>query len=265
MSSEAIAEKYVTQDMLDAAISKVNQEISDLSNKVAEKIDAALHKSQEAIDEERRLREKAIEAIQEKTDKRLDAIDSKLGKLDDISSSLAGIQGSMSGWNQTLESIRNLHQQNMDLIGKAETRVDDMRDDVDELTQKQTQTSEKLGQLHKTVHGDTSEDGPDSVFGLVRLLKSTIDTNAVAQHQLMTEIQDEVRKNAETIIAMQAEAAVWEKIFNSIKSAAKAVWNNKLVFGLLLTLLTGVVFGASPDLRGMALSILREFLKAAGG
>ena len=257
----AQAQDYITSDMLDEAIQQVNQQIQDLSENLQNKLDEVSRKSQEALDQEREAREDAIQRVQQQTDERLEQIDTKLDKLDDISATLSSMKGTFEGWSQSMQTATHAHQQNSQDIRETRHRVNaeitQIRSDVDLVTSVQSNQALDLKQVKTVIHGDAANpDGPDSLFGLVRALKQSIDDSTQAQHTLIADIRNKVDTNATAIAVMQTK----NNLLKEWRESASKILSNKYVVAILLTLLGGLVFGAGRELLETFLSALNSYL-----
>ena len=267
---------YVTEDAFNDAIASLKQSIDALAQTVDLRIDtlrdSMRDETQQSIDDalmdEREKRESDIKELRDdvadiarKTDEMGKNIDNKLDKVTHslglMNGQLAKLDGTIGNWKTAMDST----------IKRADElagNVKETGEKVDLLENRLSQQQAKQDQLHKTIHGHGEEDGPDSLFALIRNLETTVTTRFDKQDGELQKVASIAVKNAETVATIQLErkayAERWHKRRTLMISTIQALLSNKQFLAILGTVLVGIVIGIFPEARETLLSVLQFLL-----
>jgi uncharacterized protein YoxC len=274
------ASKFVTEQSLETALNGIRQSIQDLGQRVDSKIESARQSFLEEaerrfsskLSDERNEREKAIQEIREdidefgkKTDKRLGEIDSRLQGIDSTLKGVSGgverLTGTITVWSQAMDASRQLFQQNTEAIDKHGRRMDTMQTDIELLTTASASHLERTKNLHRSIYGAEGEDGPESLFGMLKSLSNSMNQRFDAQDQRLSDVQDISNSNAAAIAVINKERQLWEERKAAFQSLLLNLLTDKRSLAIIGTSIIGVLLGIFPQARESLLMVLETLLK----
>ncbi len=280
MGEKVVAEStYITEEVFNGAVDSLKQQISDLSQKVQTGMNTMRDSlAQEtiareaAISGERKARESALESLRgdvsevndkaEETRQDLAKID---GKLDNLGKGLGQLNGKLTSMNGIIGTWKVAVDATMDRAKGIETQLKEANESIDKLEVVALETQAKHDQMYKTIHGRSDEDGPDSLFSMIRDMDQRFTERFDMQNAALIRVNATSSDNAtmiQTIVRQQQESKKRrEKRRAAAIAFVQSILSNKQVMAIIATVLVGIVIGLFPDAREAILEIFRSLLE----
>ncbi|MEO1646070.1 MAG: hypothetical protein AAFR67_12850 [Chloroflexota bacterium] len=180
-------------------------------------------------------------------DEKIDSISSDVSEMKAGFGKLSGI---ISGWQRSVDthesSIVTLRE-NLDNLFRAQ------RDYADTFSASQQSQASQLSSLRVTIHGNAGEDGPESIFGLLKNITADIHdvkTTADSNHALITRIEQERTEEQERR----------RQRWSDVKSVAKSLATNPVVIGFAGVTIITLIVALFPDVQEFAQWALEQFI-----
>lgn len=259
-------------EILDARLTKHGEEILEQANKRLE--DAlkhereAHHRSEERLEDElesvsrradqanRRLNEadKKIDKVAEQTAQKLSQMDTKIDTISsgvsEMKNEFGKLSGIISGWQRavdTHENSINTLRDNLDSLFRTQ------REHADAVSMRQQEHSNTISALRVTIHGNADEDGPESIFGMLKNITKNIQevkTTADSNHALITSIEKERTE----------EQKRRRQRWSEIKGIGKSIATNPVVVGFAGVAIITLIVALFPDVQEFAQWALEQFI-----